>query len=223
MSYELNTSDSYSNIFRKKKEQLNRSLNKHNGGRDREYDHALEHNMNGNYYNQVHQTIPISKSTKSLKPIKTLPTPNITNVIDYNIDEDRRLSPKAHYKFKKDVIKRCQSKDNLSAYSVNSGYSSVNNYLERRHTESQNRLQRIKDDKIDRELGELKDRPTISRNSKNMMTGHIDNPMHVVDRLTSKYYDRKKKEEVSKIHDLSNMNSNKPQVRSTIYIDKRGF
>lgn len=88
---------------------------------------------------------------------------------------------------------------------------SENLILNKRSLITQERLEKIKNDKEQEELSQLKDKPTINENSKRLASYkfHCDD---VVERLTSKVQQRKKKEELFHIEDLYNENKPKPKV-----------
>jgi hypothetical protein len=228
---QMNKSGSYSNLFLKKKEQSNKpNKHPHNGGKSTEKlkstnntfdrDSIISNTQNGNDENIQHY---YNTASKSRVPTKQFTYNQIDNI--ESIDYDRRLSPKQNYKFKKAALSRCQSQDkysvnNRSIYSTESGYnSSVHYYMQRRHNETQAKLQKLRNEREDKELGEVRDRPHISRNSRKIVEEHMNNNMNVVERLTSPYYQRKKEEEASKILDMSNKNTNKPQVSYCLFLD----
>jgi hypothetical protein len=150
-------------------------------------------------------------------------TPGSGKSFDMNrLPRNEHLSPKREYNFNSS-IGRSQSNDKLSFdnrsnKSKNSGtepgYSSVHYYLQRRHTETQAKLLRLKNEQLKKETEHLRDRPIISNNSKKIVQNIVSNKMTVVDRLTSKCNERKKLEEISRIQENTNQVFNKPQVIS---------
>jgi hypothetical protein len=88
--------------------------------------------------------------------------------------------------------------------------TSVNEYLLRRHLESKEKLEQIKNNKFRDEVKELKDRPSISANSKKIAENFGNKNMNVFDRLT--YNNNKKEMEIKKLEDFHNHNLNKPKV-----------
>jgi len=90
--------------------------------------------------------------------------------------------------------------------------TSVNEYLQRRHFESQEKLNQIKNNKFRDEVKELKDRPSISNNSKKIAENIGNKNMNVFDRLTSNIHNNKKEMEIKKLDEIYNHNSNKPKV-----------
>jgi hypothetical protein len=178
-----------------------------------------------------YNNIPVMKSYPASKPPQTnkilqKKEPKKRSVgggksIDFNkIESEKVLSPKEDYNFNP-LIGRSKSSeklsvDNQSTKSKNSsnepGYSSVHYYLQRRHTEAQAKLVRLKNEQTKKETEHLRDRPIISKKSKKIVENIISNKMTVVDRLTSKCNERKKIEEISRIQDQSSKMLSKPQV-----------
>jgi len=77
------------------------------------------------------------------------------------------------------------------------------NHLERRHIETEEKLKKIKEDRKLFEIKDLQSKPTISKNSKQLYEGLSNSKNNVYDRLTSKMHERKKKEELMRIENLS--------------------
>jgi hypothetical protein len=173
---------------------------------------------------------PIDKKTmirnKSVPPKKAISkSTNIPN----NLIQERILSPKTNYNFINEFMNKsinqidsvATSEKSRKSSFAESGQSSVHLYLQRRHTEAQQKLLRLKSDKIKRESDEIKDRPTISKNSQKI-ANKLSSNQNVVQRLTNKRNDTKKQEEISKIFDLNDKSQSKPTVYY-INLDKSYF
>lgn len=105
--------------------------------------------------------------------------------------------------------------DSFNTLDSSGAVTSVNLYLQRRHTETQEKLQRLKNEKLKKEAQELRDRPKISENSKKIVERiSKSGNQNVVERLTSKANERKKLEELSKLEEINRKNS-KPVINET--------
>ncbi len=116
--------------------------------------------------------------------------------------------------------KNSRQSKNKSISSIHSSdshvmYTSVDMYLQRRHTETQQKLKKLKEEKINKEFEELRDRPQISKKSKMIVDRLITNKQNVFDRLTSKCDQRKKTENLYKIQEINNKNTSKPAINET--------
>lgn len=96
----------------------------------------------------------------------------------------------------------------------NFNQTSVNEYLIRRHLESREKLEQIKNNKFRDEVKELRDRPAISANSKKIAQNIGNKNVNVFDRLTNS--NNKKEMEIKKLEEYYNHNSNKPKVKKKI-------
>lgn len=118
------------------------------------------------------------------------------------------------------MVSKCKSVDKLSKVSRKGSIStldpnetSVNHYLQRRHTEAQEKLMKLKLEKQKKEILELRDRPKISENSKRIVE-RITNGVNVYDRLTNKNNQRRKDEEIRRLETLTKPVS-KPCINET--------
>lgn len=94
-------------------------------------------------------------------------------------------------------------------------FTSVDYYLQRRHTEAQEKLQRLKTEKMKKEEAELRDRPKISKNSKKIVQSLVQSNANVIDRLTSGLYNRKKAEKMNQIEEINRKSHEKPKINPT--------
>jgi hypothetical protein len=226
----LQSNGSYSNIFMKKK--INQ--NTRNGANDNSISY-IKTNESNNEMNIIDEDIRMNTKSsenrtrppmanknihknKSCEPKKmTSKSTNITT----NLIQDRILTPKTNYNFNNEFMNKsinqienlAPSEKSRKSSFAESGQSSVHLYLQRRHTEAQQKLLRLKSDKIKRETDEVKDKPTISKNSQKIAQ-KLSSNQNVVQRLTNKRNETKKQEEISKIFELNNKSQNKPNVYS---------
>lgn len=138
-----------------------------------------------------------------------------------NLSQDRVLSPKSHYKFNNSLLQKCASSDKIKSAkaiqksrhnsSIESGTTSVNPYLQRRHVETLDRMNKIRNENLKKEQEQMRKKPQISKNSKKIVEKLVNNDQNVFDRLTSKVHDRKKAEEINKIEEIHKI-SHKPKV-----------
>ena len=227
------TNGSYSNIFLKKKEKLiakNGGMNENSlsyirtneSGDDKINE---DRRQNKREYKFTSKKPPTSNNSKERNVNNTkffYKAKSNNSSSDYisNISQEKYLSPKTNYNFQNEYVIKDYSKPSDSINSEKSikssfnetGQTSVHLYLQRRHTESQQKLLRLKNEQIQREKSEVKDRPTISKNSKKIVERLVNNKMDVFDRLTSKKNEVKKQEEISKIIEITNKHTNKPNV-----------
>jgi hypothetical protein len=224
----LKSNGSYSNLFMKKK--VNQSTRNGAGENSLSY---IKTNESNNEMNIIDEDVrmntklsenkhrppsgkKISQRGKSAEIKKA--TSKSTNMTK-NIAQDRILSPKTNYNFKNDFINKSINQIESSAPSeksrkssfAESGQSSVHLYLQRRHTEAQQKLLKLKTEKIKQETEEVRDRPAISKNSQKIAK-KLSSNQNVVERLTNKRNDTKKQEEISKIFEINNKCQNKPIV-----------
>jgi hypothetical protein len=94
-------------------------------------------------------------------------------------------------------------------------FTSVDYYLQRRHTEAQEKLQRLKTEKMKKEEAELRDRPKISKNSQKIVQNLVQSNGNVIDRLTSGSYNRKKAEKINQIEEINRKTLDKPKINPT--------
>lgn len=126
----------------------------------------------------------------------------------------------------KSNFKTLKSAANLSREFINNSFdytnnrlnticeTSVSDYLQRRHNQSQQKIMKIKNEKMMEEIKELRDKPRISANSRKILENNrgSDPSENVFDRLTNKSYDRKKALELKKLEEINNKNTEKPKV-----------
>ena len=241
----LTQNKSYSDIFLKKKD-INRSTSRDKRAKiqniNNKYSKQETFYENSNYC-QTQQVQDASTSPN----LFNLPTPknntrkinsSNSNSIDLShLSQEKILSPKTNYKFENNILSRCKSasklnssiktskncaaskKTNESTCTIESSCAtSVNPYFQRRHTEAQEKLMRLKNEQIKKETQHIRDRPQISKNSKKIVENLIRNDGRknsglVFDRLTSKIHERKRTEEIHNIDELHKF-SNKPIINN---------
>lgn len=152
-----------------------------------------------------------------------------------NLSIDKCLSPKSNYNFHNKLLERSKSTEKLQKVKTNNkslnnknnkydedmesiresrGYdSTVHNYLTRRHTETQEKLMKLKNERAKKELNEVRDRPKISKNSRKIIERLREGNQNVVERLTDKNYNRRKEEELNKLYELNNPVVSSPKVK----------
>jgi len=110
--------------------------------------------------------------------------------------------------------KKIVSKNSSFEKSINPliNQSSINEYMQKRHFDSQQKMEHIKNDLLRKELKELKDRPSISYNSKKIAEKIGNSQINVFDRLTNKSHLIKRENEIKKLEEMSNQNFEKPKV-----------
>jgi hypothetical protein len=103
-----------------------------------------------------------------------------------------------------------------SINTVDSGkhQTSVDLYLQRRHTETQEKIRKLKNEKMRNETLELRDRPKISENSRKIVE-KIVSTQTVFDRLTSNCGERKKIEKLNRLEEITKKNTNRPVINET--------
>ncbi len=231
----LQQNGSYSNIFIKKKSS---KITRNGAGNDNSISY-IKTNESNNEINIIDEDVRLNTKSsdkyrppidnkiirnKSVGSMKTKST-NIPN----NIINNRILSPKTNYNFQNEFMNKSINQIESVAHSeksrkssfAESGQSSVHLYLQRRHTEAQQKLLKLKSEKIKRESEEIKDRPTISKKSQKIAE-KLSSNQNVVDRLTNKRNETKKQEEISKIFEINNKSQTKPTVYP-INVDKSYF
>ncbi len=153
------------------------------------------------------------------------PRPNNARTInsrDSSVERNNK-SRKSNYKTLKNAVSLSKEKKNSqsirskqssfdNSVSKINNQSSVNNYLTRRHQETQQKLMKIKNENVLQELKEVKDRPIISHNSRKILESKGHAKTNVFDRLTSKSHNRKKEMEIKKLEEMNNKNTLKPKV-----------
>jgi hypothetical protein len=224
----LQSNGSYSNLFIKKK--INQNTRNGAGENSLSYIKTNESNHEMNIIDEDNRFNTKSSENKHRPPsgkkafqrgksaeIKKA-TSKSTNIPN-NIIQDRMLSPKTNYNFNNDFINKsitqiesgAPSEKSRKSSFAESGQSSVHLYLQRRHTEAQQKLLKIKSEKMKQETQEVRDRPSISKNSQKIAK-KLSSNQNVVERLTNKRNDTKKQEEISKIYEINNKCQNKPIV-----------
>ena len=177
----------------------------------------------------VRQNVHTSNNRENVNGRLSRSNSNSLNLSNYSANaNERTLSPKSHYKFQNNLMARCKSTDKLKTVttrkknesfntldSLQNGETSVHYYLQRRHTEAREKLQKIKNELQEKEVSQLRDRPKISKNSKRIVDKLRSNNENVIERLTSKAHDRKKSEEINKIQEINQKNTKKPVINIT--------
>jgi hypothetical protein len=167
-----------------------------------------------------------------------------TDSIDLsNISQGKQVIPKTNFKYHNEIIDITKNNEikkgatsNLNSSRSNSGnkyyngpiehksrsintieggLSTVELYLQRRHTEAQTKLLRLKNEQIKKEAEELRDRPKISNNSRRIVERIRQSNPNVFERLTSRGKSRKKPDEINKIEEMNRKNSNKLTINET--------
>lgn len=104
---------------------------------------------------------------------------------------DNQLSPRSEYSFEKREITPVRNQPYIQSYtekhskrerdykeaSYNNNYSnvaSITNYLDRRHVQTQERLNKLRSEKYSSESSQLKFRPAISKNSRKIINNLIN-------------------------------------------------
>jgi hypothetical protein len=160
---------------------------------------------------------------------KSLKNSKKENVDFHNLSGEKILSPKSNFKFQNEFLSRSKSSEKLkkdvtynrrvlnndSSKTLDVNFSSVELYLRRRHTEAQNKLQRLKHENLKKEEEELRDRPKISKNSKRIVENLVKSSCNVVERLTSKAHNRKKSEKLNQLEEVNNKMREKPKINAT--------
>ncbi len=138
-----------------------------------------------------------ARKIKNINNIKSL-----NNINSLNRDSSRNNS--------------MEKKKNESFSTLDSqNFTSVDLYLQRRHTEAQEKLQRLKLEKMNKEEAELRDRPKISKNSQKIVENLVKSNGNVFERLTSGSHSRKKTESMNKIEEINCKNFDKPKINPT--------
>lgn len=124
---------------------------------------------------------------------------------------------RSNFKTMKNAVNLSRERENKSfensrRNSKNYCETSVSNYLQRRHNESQQKIMKIKNEKIINEIKELRDRPNISAKSRKIVENSHHINANVFDRLTNKSQSRKKQLEIKKLEEMNNKNTEKPKV-----------
>lgn len=151
---------------------------------------------------------------------------NISNPDSFemsNISHDKVLSPKSDYKFNNPLYKQpstqkvVKNKRSISSSSKNSqcGQTSVEMYMQRRHSQTLQKLQTIKNDLLDKETQHLQDKPKISKQSKKIVERLVQNNQNVVERLTSSKHSRKREECQMKVRANMDKNKNRPSINKS--------
>lgn len=157
---------------------------------------------------------------------------NSSNYLDIS-NIDKNLSPKSNFNFSNKLVSQTNSSkkskppqskniriinhDNeyINDSTMNySGITSVDNYFQRRHLQTQEKLIKLKNEQIKKEKEHLRDRPRISENSRKIID-RITNNADVFERLTNKNQERKKLEEIQKIEEINNKNKEKPEINES--------
>jgi hypothetical protein len=249
----MNTSGSYSNLFKKKHNPSNISKSNINvNGQHQDISNSFRsdqmvlgeyvNHLNGNDYkfntkyietaNPDYKVVPVGRIPLSTPKPPLATKKSIPNKKQREksfdltrIQQDKCLSPKSNFKFDNELLSRCASSDKLSwdgksiksgSVEDDTGYSSVHYYLQRRHTEAQSKLLRLKEEQLRKENEHMRDRPKISKNSKRIVDNLRENRMNVFDRLTSPHHQSKKMEEITNLKELNDKTVGKPKVKFMI-------
>lgn len=144
-------------------------------------------------------------------------------------DTDKYLSPKTSFNFtyipltpsktqKNGNISNKQNQTTTSYYNPNNTscvYSSADNYWQRREYETQEKLNKIKNEQFQKEQSEIREKPMISKNSQKIANKIRSNSSQkVFDRLSSGADTRKKAEELKSIEIKTNRNK-PPSINSS--------
>lgn len=144
-------------------------------------------------------------------------------------DPDKFLSPKTSFNFtyipltpskttKNTNISKKQNETTTSYYNPNNTscvYSSADNYWQRREYETQEKLNKIKNEQFQKEQSEIREKPMISKNSQKIANKIRSNSSQkVFDRLSSGIDTRKKVEELKSIEIKTNRNK-PPSINSS--------
>jgi len=182
----INNNKVNSNIH--KKQNINRKSQSRTSNSSKDKDKDKDKNIDSIYLNSQNQK---PQNYKTLKNVVRLSKEK--NIRSKNSSFDKNLFP------------------NNNNNSNSNNQTSVNDYLLRRHLESKEKIEQIKNNKFRDEVKELKDRPSISANSKKIVENFGNKNMNVFDRLTNN--NNKKEMEIKKLEEFYNQNSNKPKVK----------
>ena len=187
--------------------------------------HQITNNDNSYSMKYVQRMFPngtnqINMKKTTNRPNSAKPKEKANNKTQKQQSQDEKyLSPKTSFNFsyiplgpqEVNVSKiKKQNDTNLSMYNPNNTscvYSSADNYWQRRELETQEKLNKIKNEIYQKELGELKEKPTISKNSQKIASKiRSKSTERVYNRLANGYDIRKKNEEIEQIEKKTNRN-----------------
>lgn len=127
------------------------------------------------------------------------------------------------YNFKKQKIEKQNNNTNFTSLSIKpqlTNYSSIDPYWKRRGIETQNKINEIKNQLLEKEMNECKDRPSISK--KSIEIAKKKNKDNVFERLNSEKLKQKHNEEIKKIAERNNKNKS-PEINENSKKIKRNI
>jgi len=168
---------------------------------------------------ELSQLSPLDNTGKSLN-INSQSNLNYTNnreriARSKSVEKLRSLVHERQSNSKNSKHSKTKSISSIHSNESQAMYKSVDMYLNRRHNQTQEKINYLKKEKLLRETEELRDRPHISKNSQMIVDRLVSNKQNVFDRLTSNSDIRKKIEKLNKIEEINNKNTNKPLINET--------
>ena len=177
--------------------------------------YRFKNNYTNTTTNKSQNKTPTSKTkyksrSRTPKNISSNKSPNKANkTINFSTKKSPSVEKRDKVKYNNRLLNKSRDKDH------NNSKGSIGGYLDMRHSETIEKINKLKYEKLLEETKELRFHPKLSKNSKIIIDKLVDTKANVFDRLAhGRYHSRKKSEEKMKLEEINQQNT-KPAINKT--------